>query len=240
MIVFPAIDLKNGECVRLIKGDFSKKTVYNNSPEEVAYQWEMQGAEFLHIVDLDGALAGEPRNLAVIKNILNCVHIPLELGGGIRSIATIEKVLGYGVSRVILGSIAVQNKNMVIEACKVYGEKILVGIDAKDGIAAIDGWGVSSNVSAIELAKRLADVGAKTIIYTDISRDGTLTGVNIAETVKLAEESGVHIIASGGVSSLDDIKKLKEQESKGIIGVIIGKALYEGALSLTEAIEVAR
>lgn len=240
MIVFPAIDLKNGECVRLIKGDFSKKTVYNNSPEEVAYQWEMQGAEFLHIVDLDGALAGEPRNLAVIKNILNCVHIPLELGGGIRSIATIEKVLGYGVSRVILGSIAVQNKNMVIEACKVYGEKILVGIDAKDGIAAIDGWGVSSNVPAIELAKRLADVGAKTIIYTDISRDGTLTGVNIAETVKLAEESGVHIIASGGVSSLDDIKKLKEQESKGIIGVIIGKALYEGALSLTEAIEVAR
>ena len=240
MIVFPAIDLKNGECVRLIKGDFSKKTVYNNSPEEVAYQWEMQGAEFLHIVDLDGALAGEPRNLAVIKNILNCVHIPLELGGGIRSIATIEKVLGYGVSRVILGSIAVQNKNMVIEACKVYGEKILVGIDAKDGIAAIDGWGVSSNVSAIELAKRLADVGAKTIIYTDISRDGTLTGVNIAETVKLAEESGVHIIASGGVSSLDDIKKLKEQESKGIIGVIIGKALYEGALSLNEAIEVAR
>lgn len=240
MIVFPAIDLKNGECVRLIKGDFSKKTVYNNSPEEVAYQWEMQGAEFLHIVDLDGALAGEPRNLAVIKNILNCVNIPLELGGGIRSIATIEKVLGYGVSRVILGSIAVQNKNMVIEACKVYGEKILVGIDAKDGIAAIDGWGVSSNVSAIELAKRLADVGAKTIIYTDISRDGTLTGVNIAETVKLAEESGVHIIASGGVSSLDDIKKLKEQESKGIIGVIIGKALYEGALSLTEAIEVSR
>ena len=240
MIVFPAIDLKNGECVRLIKGDFSKKTVYNNSPEEVAYQWEMQGAEFLHVVDLDGALAGEPRNLAVIKNILNCVNIPLELGGGIRSIATIEKVLGYGVSRVILGSIAVQNKNMVIEACKVYGEKILVGIDAKDGIAAIDGWGVSSNVSAIELAKRLADVGAKTIIYTDISRDGTLTGVNIAETVKLAEESGVHIIASGGVSSLDDIKKLKEQESKGIIGVIIGKALYEGALSLTEAIEVAR
>ena len=240
MIVFPAIDLKNGECVRLIKGDFSKKTVYNNSPEEVAYQWEMQGAEFLHIVDLDGALAGEPRNLSVIKNILNCVNIPLELGGGIRSIATIEKVLGYGVSRVILGSIAVQNKNMVIEACKVYGEKILVGIDAKDGIAAIDGWGVSSNVSAIELAKRLADVGAKTIIYTDISRDGTLTGVNIAETVKLAEESGVHIIASGGVSSLDDIKKLKEQESKGIIGVIIGKALYEGALSLTEAIEVSR
>ena len=240
MIVFPAIDLKNGECVRLIKGDFSKKTVYNNSPEEVAYQWEMQGAEFLHIVDLDGALAGEPRNLAVIKNILNCVNIPLELGGGIRSIATIEKVLGYGVSRVILGSIAVQNKNMVIEACKVYGEKILVGIDAKDGIAAIDGWGVSSDISAIELAKRLADVGAKTIIYTDISRDGTLTGINIAETVKLAEESGVHIIASGGVSSLDDIKKLKEQEAKGVIGVIIGKALYEGTVSLTEAIEVAR
>ena len=240
MIVFPAIDLKNGECVRLIKGDFSKKTVYNNSPEEVAYQWEMQGAEFLHVVDLDGALAGEPRNLIVIKNILNCVHIPLELGGGIRSIAAIEKVLEYGVSRVILGSIAVRNKNMITEACRVYGEKILVGIDAKDGIAAIDGWGVSSNISAIELAKRLADVGAKTIIYTDISRDGTLTGVNIAETVKLAEESGVHIIASGGVSSLDDIKKLKEQEAKGVIGVIIGKALYEGTVSLTEAIEVAR
>ena len=240
MIVFPAIDLKNGECVRLIKGDFSKKTVYNNSPEEVAYQWEMQGAEFLHIVDLDGALAGEPRNLIVIKNILNCVHIPLELGGGIRSIAAIEKVLEYGVSRVILGSIAVRNKNMITEACRVYGEKILVGIDAKDGIAAIDGWGESSNISAIELAKRLADVGAKTIIYTDISRDGTLTGINIAETVKLAEESGVHIIASGGVSSLDDIKKLKEQEAKGVIGVIIGKALYEGTVSLTEAIEVAR
>lgn len=239
MLVFPAIDLKNGECVRLVKGDFSRKTVYNNSPEEVAYQWEMQGAKLLHVVDLDGALAGEPQNLAAIKNILKNVHIPLELGGGIRSIETIEKVLEFGVSRIVLGSIAVQNKNMLIEACKVYGEKIIVGIDAKDGIAAIDGWGISSNVPATELAKRLADIGVKTIIYTDISRDGTLTGVNIEETVKLAEESGVKIIASGGVNSLNDIQRLKEQEVKGVIGVIIGKALYEGTVSLTEAIEVA-
>lgn len=240
MLVFPAIDLRDGKCVRLLRGDFSKETIYASNPEKTAHRWESEGAEFLHIVDLDGAMTGEPRNLDAVKRILQAVDIPIELGGGIRSLDVMEKILELGVFRIILGSAAVHNKTLVKEACKRYGARIVVGIDAKDGIAAIEGWGISGNISAVELAKELASFGVKTIIYTDISRDGTLTGVNISATVKLAVEAGIGIVASGGVKSLDDIYALKRQEGHGIQGVIVGKSIYEGTLSLPRAIAAAR
>ena len=240
MIIFPAIDLCDGKCVRLLRGDFAQETVYSDRPEETALRWQREGAEFLHVVDLDGALAGEPRNTDAIKSILSAVRIPIEVGGGIRSLETIEKTLELGVHRVILGSAAVQNRDLVKEACHRYGDRIAVGIDAKDGIVAIDGWGVLGGISAIELAQELSSFGLKIIIYTDIARDGTLSGVNIEATSKLAAESGVDIIASGGVRSLEDIHALKKLESEGIIGVIAGKSIYEGTLSLSEAIAAAR
>jgi len=240
MIIFPAIDLRDGKCVRLLRGDFAKETVYSDHPEEIALRWEREGAEFLHVVDLDGALAGKPRNTDVIKKILSAVQIPIEVGGGIRTLETIENTLELGVRRVILGSAAVQNRSLVKEACRRYGDRIVVGIDAKDGIVAIDGWGVSGGISAIELAQELSSFGLKTIIYTDIARDGTLSGVNIEATSKLAAESGVDIIASGGVRSLEDIHALKKREPEGIIGVIAGKSIYERTLSLSEAIAAAR
>ena len=240
MIVLPAIDLRNGKCVRLYKGDFAQETVYSNTPEEAALRWEREGAEFLHVVDLDGALAGKPSNGVAIKNILSNIHIPIEVGGGIRTLEAIESTLTLGVSRVILGSAAVQNRSLVKEACQRYGERIAVGIDAKDGIAAIDGWGISGGISAIALAKELSSYGLEIIIYTDIARDGTLSGVNVEATAKLALESGVRVIASGGVRSLEDIYALKEREADGIIGVIAGKSIYEGTLSLSKAIAAAR
>ena len=240
MIVLPAIDLRNGKCVRLYKGDFAQETVYSTAPEEAALRWEREGAEFLHVVDLDGALAGKPCNGAAIKSILSNIHIPIEIGGGIRTLEAIESTLNLGVSRVILGSAAVQNRSLVKEACQRYGERIAVGIDAKDGIAAIDGWGISGGISAIALAKELSSYGLETIIYTDIARDGTLSGVNVEATAKLALESGVRVIASGGVRSLEDIHALKEREVDGIIGVIAGKSIYEGTLSLSKAIAAAR
>ena len=240
MIVLPAIDLRNGKCVRLYKGDFAQETVYSTAPEEAALRWEREGAEFLHVVDLDGALAGKPRNGVAIKNILSNIHIPIEVGGGIRTLEAIESTLTLGVSRVILGSAAVQNRSLVKKACQRYGERIAVGIDAKDGIAAIDGWGISGGISAIALAKELSSYGLEIIIYTDIARDGTLSGVNVEATAKLALESGVRVIASGGVRSLEDIYALKEREADGIIGVIAGKSIYEGTLSLSKAIAAAR
>ena len=239
MIILPAIDLRDGKCVRLLKGDFAQETVYSTEPEEVALRWAREGAEFLHVVDLDGALAGKPQNTEAIKKILNSIQIPMEVGGGIRTLETIDATLELGVSRVILGSAAVQNQALVKNACQRYGNRIAVGIDAKDGIAAIDGWGGSGGISAIDLAKELSSYGLETIIYTDISRDGTLSGVNVEATAKLALESGVNVIASGGVRSLEDIHSLKAREAYAIIGVIAGKSIYEGTLSLPEAIATA-
>lgn len=239
MIILPAIDLRDGKCVRLLKGNFAQETVYSTEPEEVALRWAREGAEFLHVVDLDGALAGKPQNTEAIKKILNSIQIPMEVGGGIRTLETIDATLELGVSRVILGSAAVQNQALVKNACQRYGNRIAVGIDAKDGIAAIDGWGVSGGISAIDLAKELSSYGLETIIYTDISRDGTLSGVNVEATAKLALESGVNVIASGGVRSLEDIHSLKAREADGIIGVIAGKSIYKGTLSLPEAIVAA-
>lgn len=239
MIVLPAIDLRGGKCVRLVKGDFSKETVYSEQPEEMARKWQDQGAEYLHIVDLDGARTGSPKNMFVIKRILEAVDIPLELGGGIRSMDTIESMLDMGVERVILGSVAVRDPELVREACLEFDNRIAVGIDARDGIVAVEGWGVSGDMDAVELAMRMGDAGVQTIIYTDISRDGTLDGVNVEATAELARSTGVSIIASGGVGSLSDIEALKQRETDGITGVILGKALYSGSIELPKAIELA-
>ena len=240
MLILPAIDLRGGNCVRLVKGDFKQETIYSEHPEEIALRWEEGGAEFLHVVDLDGALAGEPQNMDAIKRILQAVSIPVEVGGGIRSMESIDRLLSIGVSRVILGSVAVHKEELVQEACSAYGNRIVVGIDAKKGIVATDGWEKSGGISAVELAKKLGTFGLETIIYTDISRDGTLSGVNVTETAHLARASGIKVIASGGVKSISDIEELKKRECDGIIGVIVGKSIYEGTLSLTEAIAASR
>ena len=236
MVIFPAIDIRGGKCVRLFKGDFAQETVFSDKPEEMAAKWEAQGGKFLHLVDLDGALAGKSVNLDVVKRIVDTGKIPVELGGGIRTMENIDEVLSLGVQRVILGSVAVKNPALVKEACQKYGDRVVVGIDAKDGIVAVDGWGVSGDVEVTVLAKEMAKAGVKTIIYTDISRDGTLSGVNVEATARLARESGVKIVASGGVKSLDDIEALLPYEKDGIEGVIVGKSIYTGSLDLQEAI----
>ena len=239
MIIFPAIDIRDGKCVRLLKGDFAQETVFSDQPAEVAQQWQAQGAQFLHLVDLDGARAGHSENLATVREILAAVTIPVELGGGIRTLENIDEVLALGVRRVSLGSVAVRDPELVAAACAKYGDRIVVGIDAKDGIVAVDGWGVSGDVDVITLAKRMKQAGVRTIIYTDISRDGTLAGVNVEATAKLARESGVHVVASGGVRDVRDIEALKPYEKDGIEGVIVGKSIYTGSLSLPEALAIA-
>ena len=240
MIVFPAIDIRGGKCVRLFKGDFDRETVFSNHPWEMAKKWQSQGAEFLHLVDLDGARAGEPQNLSTVREILSAISIPAELGGGIRTMKDIEGVLSLGIRRVILGSVAVRDPELVRVACAEYGgERVVVGIDAREGIVAVDGWGVSGGVKAEELAKRMAEAGVRTIIYTDISRDGTLSGVNVEATASLARATGLRVVASGGVKSPEDIRRLKACEKDGIEGVILGKSIYAGALDLREAIEIA-
>lgn len=240
MLIFPAIDIRNGKCVRLFKGDFAQETVFSDKPEQMAAKWEALGGEFLHLVDLDGAVAGKPMNLPVVKKIIDTVSIPVELGGGIRTMESIDEILALGVKRVILGSVAVKNPQLVQEACAKYGNRIVAGIDAKNGIVAVEGWGVSGNVKASVLAKKMAAVGVKTIIYTDIARDGTLSGVNVEETVALARESGVQVVASGGVKSLEDIKALLPYAKEGIEGVIAGKSIYTGSLDLRAAIALTK
>jgi len=239
MLVIPAIDIRGGKCVRLFRGDFSKETVFSDSPAQMAKKWMDIGARYLHLVDLDGALAGKPQNIATVKDIIAAVDIPVELGGGIRTLEDIENILSIGVDRVILGSVAVHNPQLVKAACEKFGEKIVVGIDAKEGIVAVEGWEVSGNMAAQELAKRMAAVGVKNIIYTDISRDGTLLGLNIKATADLAKSSRVNIIASGGFSNLEEIEQLKKHESDGITGVIAGKAIYTGAIDLRAALKIA-
>lgn len=239
MLIFPAIDIRGGKCVRLLKGDFARETVFSDDPAAMARKWQQQGAQFLHLVDLDGALAGKSENLATVRAILSVVTIPVELGGGIRTMANIDEVLALGVRRIILGSVAVHDPDLVKAACAKYGNRVVVGIDAKDGIVAVDGWGVSGNVQVGTLAKAMAEAGVRTIIYTDIARDGTLEGVNVEATARLARESGVQIVASGGVKSVEDIRALKAYEKDGIEGVIVGKSIYMGTLDLQEAIEIA-
>ena len=240
MIIYPAIDIRGGRCVRLTEGRFDAETVFADDPAEMALKWAGMGAEFLHLVDLDGALVGEGRNVPVIERILKSVSIPVQLGGGIRNLETIEKLLSLGVTRLILGSAAVKNPQLVEEACKKYPGHIAVGIDAKNGDVAIEGWGKGSGVAATELAKQMATYGVETIIYTDISRDGMLSGVNVEATAALARVCGVPIIASGGVASLEDIRRVKAVESDGVQGCIIGKAIYTGAVDLKAALALAK
>ncbi len=239
MIIFPAIDIRNGKCVRLTEGRFDQETIYSDHPVNMALRWQAEGGQFLHVVDLDGALAGKPVNLALVAQIAQAVTIPVQLGGGIRTLETIEEILSAGINRVILGSIAVKNSELVKEACRRYGEKIVVGIDAKDGLAAVEGWGVSGGIGAEELACRMADAGVARIIYTDISRDGTLSGVNGEATARLAKVAGIPVIASGGVGGVKDIQDLR-QAATAIEGVIVGKALYTGALTLAQALAAAK
>ena len=240
MIIYPAIDIRGGRCVRLTEGRFDAETVFADDPAEMALKWAGMGAEFLHLVDLDGALAGEGKNVPVIERILKSVNIPVQLGGGIRNLETIEKLLALGVTRLILGSAAVNNPQLVEEACKKYPGHIAVGIDAKNGEVAIEGWGKGSGVAATELAKQMAAYGVETIIYTDISRDGMLSGVNVEATAALARACGVPIIASGGVASIEDIRRVKAVEADGVQGCIIGKAIYTGAVDLKEALALAK
>ena len=240
MIIYPAIDIRGGRCVRLTEGRFDAETVFADDPAQMALKWAGLGADFLHLVDLYGALAGEGKNVPVIERILKSVNIPVQLGGGIRNLATIEKLLDLGVTRLILGSAAVKNPELVQEACKKYPGHIAVGIDAKNGEVAIEGWGQGSGVAATELAKKMASFGVETIIYTDISRDGMLSGVNVESTAALARACGVPIIASGGVASIEDIRRVKAVESDGVQGCIIGKAIYTGAVDLKEALALAK
>ncbi|MDO4921430.1 MAG: 1-(5-phosphoribosyl)-5-[(5-phosphoribosylamino)methylideneamino]imidazole-4-carboxamide isomerase [Phascolarctobacterium sp.] len=240
MIIYPAIDIRGGRCVRLTEGRFDAETVFADDPAEMALKWAACGAQWLHLVDLDGALAGEGKNLPVIERILQSVKLPVQLGGGIRNMQAIDKLLTLGVQRVILGSAAVKNPELVAEACRQYPGHIAVGIDAKNGDVAIEGWGRGSGVPAVELAKQMAAYGVDKIIFTDISRDGMLSGVNAEATAALARACGIEIIASGGVASLEDIRRVKAVEADGVTGCIIGKAIYTGAVDLREALALAK
>jgi phosphoribosylformimino-5-aminoimidazole carboxamide ribotide isomerase len=240
VIVFPAIDMRGGQCVRLTQGSFTSQTVFADNPVTVARRWEQAGAEFLHLVDLDGAVAGKPVNFSLVQDIVRAVAIPVQLGGGIRDMATIESILGAGVYRVILGSVAVQHPELVAEACAKFTDRIVVGIDAREGMVAVNGWCTDSGVAVNDLAQQMVSRGVKRLIYTDIARDGTLTGVNVAATNALAAAAGIPVIASGGVSSLQDIAALRDKAQTGLEGVIIGKALYTGDVDLTAAITLAR
>ncbi len=236
MLISPAIDLKEGKCVRLEQGLMNKATVYSDDPATTAKHWESQGAELLHVVDLNGAFAGAPKNLEAIKAIRKAIRIPIEVGGGIRDIATIETLVGIGIDRIILGTAAIENPAFVREACEKFSGRIIVGIDAKDGMVAIKGWAEVTKVKAVDLAKQMQDYGVIAIIYTDIRRDGMLTGPNIEATKALAEALHIPVIASGGIHTMKDIENLLTVRYSGVSGVITGKAIYSGSLNLREAI----
>lgn len=238
MILFPAIDLKSGQCVRLWQGDMERATVFNDDPAAQALEFARQGCRWLHVVDLDGAFKGKPMNAAAVDAILETVQVPLQLGGGIRDIAAIESWLERGISRVVLGTMALRAPAIVREACRKFPDQIAIGVDAKGGMVAVEGWAEASEVPVLELAKKFEDSGAAAIIYTDIERDGTLTGLNVEATAALAEGLSIPVIASGGVASLADIEALKEAEGSGIEGVIVGRALYDRKFDLRQALAI--
>lgn len=240
MLIIPAVDIKGGRCVRLLQGREGSETIFSDDPSAMAARWEAEGAELLHVVDLDGAFRKSPQNVDAIKRILDRVHIPVQLGGGIRSIETISMFLDLGVSRVILGTEAIRNPLLVEQACHAFPGKIMVGIDVRNGMVAIEGWTQTTEQRSIEVAKGFENHGLAGIIFTDIHKDGMQTGPNIAQTERLAESVSIPIIASGGVSDIKDIRALLPLGRVGVQGVITGKALYAGTLNLKQALEVAR
>jgi phosphoribosylformimino-5-aminoimidazole carboxamide ribotide isomerase len=240
VILFPAIDLKNGEAVRLQQGDMARATVFNSDPAEQARIFAAQGFEYLHIVDLDGAFAGQPMNAAAVERILARVRIPVQLGGGIRDQATIEGWLAKGVTRVIIGTAAVRDPDLVRAAAKRFPGRVAVGLDARDGKVAVQGWAERSELSALDIAKRFEDAGVAAIIYTDIARDGMLKGLNIDATIALADAVSIPVIASGGLASLDDIEVLLQPRAKKLAGAIAGRALYDGRLDAAVALQLIR
>lgn len=237
MLIIPAIDLKDGHCVRLKQGLMEDATVFSEDPGAMARHWVDQGGKRLHLVDLNGAFAGKPVNEEAIKAIVSAVgtDIPIQLGGGIRDLETIERYLDNGISYVIVGTAAVKNPGFLHEACYAFPGQIMVGLDAKDGKVAVDGWSKLTGHDVIDLAKKFEDYGVEAVVYTDIGRDGMLTGVNIEATVALAQALTIPVIASGGVTNLDDVRRLVEVESEGVIGAITGRAIYEGTLNFTQA-----
>ncbi|MBI5014169.1 MAG: 1-(5-phosphoribosyl)-5-[(5-phosphoribosylamino)methylideneamino]imidazole-4-carboxamide isomerase [Deltaproteobacteria bacterium] len=239
MIVIPAIDLKAGKCVRLKQGRMEDATVYGDEPGAMARHWESQGARRLHVVDLDGAFAGRPENLEAIRAIRAAISIPVELGGGVRDTATAERLLGEGIDFVILGTAALEDPGLVATLSARYPGRILVGIDARGGLVAVRGWAEVTAVKAVDLARTLSDAGAAGFVFTDIEKDGMQTGVSLEATAEFARVSRVPVIASGGVTDLDDIRRLKPLAALGVAGVITGRALYEGTLDLGEAQRVA-
>ena len=238
MLVIPAIDLKEGRCVRLLQGREDREIVFSHSPSAVAKRWEEAGAELIHVVDLDGAFKGKPVNREAIREIVDAVSVPIQLGGGIRSLASIEETFASGVNRVVLGTVAIQDPGLVENACKKFPGRILVTIDAKDGMVVVKGWVEESTVTASELAKRLKTVGVAAVVFTDIKRDGMMVGPNIQAAKELAQSVSIPVIISGGISSLNDIREIIPLKALGITGMIIGRAIYDGSIDLREAIDL--
>ena len=240
MILFPAIDLKDGSCVRLEQGDMARSKVFNRDPAAQAQAFEAQGFEYLHVIDLDGAFTGKPVNVAAVESIIEATTIPLQLGGGIRDLDTIEAWLDSGVTRVIIGTAAVRDPALVGKAAALYPARIAVALDARDGKVAVEGWAQSSELTVFDTAKRFADVGVAALIHTDISRDGLLTGLNLDATMALAEKVDIPVIASGGLASIEDVKALLQPRAKKLAGAIAGRALYDGRLDSAEALQLIR
>lgn len=236
LIIIPAIDIRGGRCVRLLQGDFRRETVYSGDPVDVARRWAAKGAERIHVVDLDGSREGRPVNDAVIGRILSAVDVPIEVGGGIRELGTVDLYLGMGVRWVILGTAALKNRDFVVEACRRHPGRVILGIDAREGRVAVEGWTEATGADVLDVARQYEGMGLAALVYTDIGRDGMESGVNVPATERLARQIGIPVIASGGVAGIGDIDKLMAAACPGILGVITGKALYTGALDLEEAI----
>ena len=239
MIIIPAIDLKGGKCVRLLQGRMDAETVFSDDPTAMARKWESCGAKIIHVVDLDGAVEKSPKNLEAIGDIITNITVPVQVGGGIRNMKTVDLYLGLGVHRVIIGTEAIKNPQLVKDACRKYPNRIIVGIDARNGFVAIEGWTKSTNKTALDLARQFEGCGVAAVNFTDIHRDGMETGPNIEETRCLAEAISIPVVASGGVGNIQHVKNLLPLESSGVIGIITGRALYTGALDLKEAIALA-
>ena len=240
MILFPAIDLKNGEAVRLQQGDMARATLFNRDPAAQAKLFEQQGFEYLHIVDLDGAFAGKPMNAAAVERILAAVKIPVQLGGGIRDHATVEAWLGKGVARVIIGTAAVRNPPLVKDSARAFPGRVAVGLDARDGKVAVEGWAETSELSALDVARRFEDAGVAAVVYTDVSRDGMLQGLNLEATIVLADSVSIPVVASGGLASIEDVRALLAPRARKLAGAIAGRALYDGRLDAAAALKLIR